>query len=255
MQVNQIDKPAFLEFVHARTGEFLRRIGEPQAFVVKGFYPEAEILDIRREVFEGGLTSEPGWHPLRDGCPDYHRLHDNFPGAHVKQKMHAFYFHGWHARNQARFDYFREIFALKNFLAGLEEGAFLRNVPSDGHVARVNLHHYPRGGGYQAEHVDPVGPHAQIQTLVAASRLGVDFAKGGVYARTDPQAQREPLDRFLEPGDLLVLSPGIPHGVAPVDPEQPYDWRTNQGRWMILPIIVTADLPGVEKPRQLAGEA
>lgn len=254
MRVSSISKPDFLELARGRTAEFLRRIDEPEAFAVKAFFPRQEILAMRREVFASGLASAPGWHPLRDGCPDYHRLHDNYPNAHVKQKMHAFYFHGWYPDNRAKFDYFREVFALKNFLAGLAADAFLRNRPSDGYVARVNVHHYPRGGGYQAEHVDPVGPHARIQTLVAASKLGVDYARGGVYCRAAPAGDPVPLDGFLDPGDMLVMSPGIPHGVEGVDPEAPYDWRSNDGRWMILPIIVAADYPGAGtgKPRQLA---
>ena len=254
MRVNPISKPDFLELAYRGTEEFLKRIDAPEAFAVKAFFPRREILDLRRGVFEAGLASEPSWHPLHDGCPDYHRLHDNYPNAYVKQKMHAFYFHGWYPHNRAKFDYFREIFALKNFLAGLGEEAFLRHLPSNGYVARVNVHHYPRGGGCQAEHVDPVGPHARIQTLVAASQIGEDYAQGGVYCRAAPGGERVALDGSLSPGDLLVMSPGIPHGVAPIDPDLPYEWRANDGRWMILPIIVSSDYPGTGtgKPRQLA---
>jgi hypothetical protein len=256
MRVNRIDKSAFVELVHGRGDEFLQRIGEPEAFVVKAFFPEREILDFRRCVHRDGLESAPGWHALRESCPDYHRLHDNYPNAYVKQKLHAFYFHGWYAHNREIFDFFREIFELKNRLAGLPPDEFLRNTPADGWIARVNVHHYPRGGGYQAEHVDPVGRHAQIQTLVCASRFGVDYSSGGVYARATPESEPEPLDPYLAPGDLLVMSPGIPHGVAPVDPAQPYDWQSDNGRWMILPLVVASDTnTEAGKPVQLAGSA
>jgi hypothetical protein len=85
---------------------------------VRAFYPRQAILELRREAFAAGLASEPGWHPLREGCPDYHRLHDNYPAAYVKQKLHAFYYPGWYPHNRGKFDFFREIYALKNFLAG-----------------------------------------------------------------------------------------------------------------------------------------
>jgi hypothetical protein len=229
----------------------MRLINEPQAFVVKGFYPAEEILQFRAETFQWGQESDPSWHPLHNDCPDYHRLHDNYPKAHVKAKMHAFYFHGWYEHNDSKFNYFREIFALKNYLAGRPEKHYLNNVPSNGFVARVNVHHYPKGGGYQAEHVDPVGTHAHIQTLVMGSKFGKDFHKGGIYARRTPDSERFYLDPYTSPGDLVVMSPGIQHGVDFIDPEVPYEWRTNDGRWMILPIIVASDYPNKDATKPL----
>lgn len=256
MRINVLSKPAFIDLVYGDTTAFLRRIAKPEAFVVKEFYDRGVILKLRDERFAAGLASQPSWHPLHDGCPDYHRLHDNYPKAYVKQKMHGFYLHGWYPHNRDKFAFFAEIFAIKNKLAGLPENAFLNNIPSDGFIARVNVHHYPRGGGYQAEHIDPVGRHAHIQTLVAASEFGKDYQAGGVYAHATTAGERIYLDLLLKPGDLLVMSPGIPHGVDYIDPDQPYEWRTNDGRWMILPIIVGSDYPNPEvvKPIQVTAQ-
>jgi hypothetical protein len=129
----------------------------------------------------------------------------------------------------------------------------LNNVPSDGYIARVNIHHYPKGGGYQAEHIDPVGPHAHIQTLIVASEFGKDFHSGGLYARQNATAEKFYVDALTSPGDLVVLSPGIYHGVGEVDPDHPYQWKSNDGRWMVLPIIVASDYPNpaAKKPIQV----
>jgi hypothetical protein len=256
MQINVLSKPDFNDLVYYGPASFLRRISRPEAFVVKQFYDRDAVLKLRSETFAAGLATEASWHPLHDGCPDYHRLHDNYPKAYVKQKMHGFYYHGWYPHNRDKFAFFAEIFAIKNRLAGLPEKAFLNNIPSDGFVARVNLHHYPRGGGYQAEHIDPVGKHAHIQTLVAASEFGKDYQVGGVYAHATTSDQRSYIDPLLMPGDLLVMSPGIPHGVEHIDPNVPYEWKTNDGRWMILPIIVGSDYPNSEaaKPIQVTAQ-
>jgi hypothetical protein len=164
--------------------------------------------------------------------------------------MHGFYFHPWYPANRPIFGFFREIFEIKNFLAGLPSDAFLDNIPSHGQVARVNVHHYPSGGGYQAEHIDPTGAHARIQTLVVASEMGRDFNEGGLYARERADAEPQYLDYGTGPGDLIVLSPGIQHGVAPVDPNRPdYAWRSNSGRWIIIPIIVATDYPEFHPPK------
>ena len=255
MDVNIIGKREFLDLVRQRRSEFLARIEQPQAFAVKEFYDRDAILAFRNEVFSRGQDTEPSWHPLVDDCPDYHRLHDDYPKAYVKAKMHAFYFHGWYEHNKEIFDFFREIFQLKNFLAGFREDEFMQNMPSDGFVARVNVHHYPRGGGYQAEHIDPVGKHAQIQTLIIASEFGQDYKQGGVYGRSAAGSPRTYLDPHVGPGDVLIMSPGIHHGVDSIDPDAAYDWRSNNGRWMILPIIVGSDYPNpaVAKPVQVSG--
>jgi len=253
MKVNQIEKQEFMSLVYQDTDRFLKAIMAPEAFIVQKFYPSAEILNFRKQVFENGLKTDPSWHPLYDSCPDYHRLHDNYPKAYVKQKMHAFYFHGWYEHNKSKFEYFREIFQIKNFLAGLPENEFIECKPTSGYIARVNIHHYPRGGGYQAEHIDPVGLHAQIQTLVVASQFGGDFSSGGLYARTTANSDKFFIDEFTTPGDLIVISPGIHHGVAEIDPEENYQWEINDGRWMILPIIVASDYPNPNaiKPAQV----
>lgn len=253
MKVNYLGRKEFLDRVYTHREAFLEQIHAPEIFVVRQFYPSERILELRNRVFQSGLQSEPSWHPLLDDCPDYHRLHDNYPKAYVKAKMHAFYFHGWYEHNHALFDEFSEIFDIKCFLGGFAKGSFLRAKPSAGVVSRVNLQNYPVGGGYLAEHIDPNSNFALVQTLVQGSRTGTDFEQGGLYARRDFNSEKLYLDPLTEPGDLMVLSPAIPHGVAPVDPDKDYAWRENAGKWTILPIIVASDYPSTEhkKPREV----
>jgi hypothetical protein len=254
MRVNHLSKPEFLKLVYEAPREsFLERIAAPEVFVVRQFYDPQEVLAYRRRVFATGLQSEASWHPLLDECPDYHRLHDNYVNAHVKAKMHAFYFHSWYQHNAALFGYFDEIFALKGHLAGVPPRRFLEQRPSAGPIARVNFQHYPVGGGYLAEHVDPVSPFAAVQTLVQASQWGSCFSHGGLYARDREGGEKTFLDPLTGPGDLLLLSPGIPHGVDPVDLDEAFDWQSDRGKWTVLPVIINGDYPraGNVKPRQL----
>jgi hypothetical protein len=257
MRVTVISRQDFVDLVYSNPGALMERINTPEAFVVTAFYDARRILEFRDAAFQAGLSTDASWHPLHDDCPDYHRLHDNYPKAHVKQKMHAFYYHGWYQHNKSRFNFFSDIFSMKNFLAGFPEHEFLGNIPSDGFIARVNIHHYPKGGGYQAEHIDPVGKHAQIQTLIAASEFGKDYSTGGVFGRPIPEGEKSYLDPYMKPGDMLVMSPGIRHGVDPIDPDLPYEWRSNDGRWMMLPLIVSSDYPNPQatKPVQVGAAA
>jgi hypothetical protein len=253
MKVNCVNRSEFFELVLHHREDLLSRIAVPQAFIVQKFFDGASILQWREMFFERGMTSEPSWHPLYDGCPDYHRLHDDYPNAYVKSKMHGFYNHGWYQDNIRLFEFFKDVFILKNIVGDFSRDAFITNVPSDGHVGRVNFQHYPRGGGYMAEHIDPVGKHAHLQTLIQASQLGKDYKTGGVFAREKPGSPKFYLDEYATPGDLIVMSPGIPHGVDPIDPEMPYNWRQNDGRWVVIPIVVSSDYSSTAvKPQEVS---
>ncbi|MEM9281864.1 MAG: hypothetical protein AAGA96_08565 [Verrucomicrobiota bacterium] len=253
MKLTKISKEDFLEALYHETEAFLARIDSPEVFIVEKFYDGEEILNFRQQVFEKGTATDPSWHPLYDDCPDYHRIHDDYPKAHVKARMHAYYHHGWFEHNREVFDRFREIFDMKNYLAGFEPGHFITNTPSQHQVARVNLQNYPRGGGYIAEHIDPKSRFARLQTLVQASQIGVDYYSGGLFARETPKNDRFFVDEFTEIGDLMVLSPDIPHGLDPIDPEIELDWNRSDGRWIILPLILNSDYPSEEnvKPREI----
>jgi hypothetical protein len=252
VKVNFSSREEFEKLVYQQPERFLDRIRVPEVFVIQRFYDPQEILALRQRVFAGALQTDPSWHPLLDDCPDYHRLHDNYPNAYVKAKMHAFYFHGWREENSPLFRYFQDIFRMKCYLGGMDVGLDLRNTPSQGFVARVNLQNYPRGGGYISEHIDPNSKFALIQTLIQASDPQRDFHSGGLFARASDRADKVYLDHHSKPGDLMVLSPGIPHGVDPIDEGGEYDWRLNSGKWTILPLFVASDVPGVhaEKPRE-----
>jgi hypothetical protein len=242
-KINTVTKSEFLKSFYSDTPAFMRKIHAPEIFVVKEFYKKEEILGMRAAIFTQGTQTPPAWHPLYDGCPDFHRIHDDYEKAYVKGKIHVFYHHGYYPTNAELMLKFDEIFQMKNHLADDGQGFKTDRIPSDGLIARVNFHQYPRGGGYQAEHIDPHGVHARIQTLVVASEFGIDFKSGGLFARERVGGQKFYIDPYTEAGDLIVLSPAIPHGVDPVDADKSINWNSQTGRWIVLPLFVWSDYP------------
>lgn len=140
----------------------------------------------------------------------------------------------------SKFGAFDRLFDLKMNLSGENLGDVLANTPSQGVIARIVSHRYPRGGGGQAEHIDPVSPFAKIQTLIQASSQGIDYNEGGLYL-IHPTTGRVAIDGYTRKGDLILMSPGVRHGVAPIDPDQTLDWTGTDGRWIIMPIIIHSD--------------
>jgi hypothetical protein len=247
--VQPIARAAFFDFATREPTRFLDEIAANRVFVVKEAFPRAQIAEFRR-FLEGFRRVQPAsWHPCVDGCPDYHRINDEYPKSYVRAKMRSYYLHRWNAHAE-RFSGFKDIFSLKNLLAGEPPDAHFDAIPSQEIISRLVSNQYPRGGGYLAEHIDPVSPFAKIQTIILASDLGDEYSEGGLYMKTDDGATHF-LDPHARSGDLLVLSPAVRHGVAPIDPDAPLDWERSDGRWMILPIIIRSDynMDPATKPR------
>jgi hypothetical protein len=252
-EIHTPTRDEFLERLYDDTDGFMDSIARNDVYVVKQFYPRDFVLSFREMLRRFGEEQEASWHPCLDGVPDYHRINDEYPGSWVKARMHSFFFHRFNERGEL-FESFRDIFELKNFLAGEKPDAHLDNIPSEGIISRVVAQQYPRGGGYLAEHSDPASPFAKLQTIVQASQIGEDFETGGLYLRPEPGGDPVWVDQHSEPGDLMVLTPDAPHGVAPVDPGAALDWSRADGRWMVLPIIIRSDydMDPETKPKALA---
>ena len=251
--IERISRQEFLDRAFGETDAFMASIEAGAAYVVDSFYPRERVLAFRERAQRWAAAEEPSWHPCLDGVPDYHRIVDDYPGAWVKSRMHAFYLHRFNG-NAELFDEFRDIFRLKNHLAGRPEDSYLETIPSDGVISRIVSNQYPRGGGYLAEHRDPTSEFARLQTIIQGSDPGEDFEQGGLYAHDDATGERLDIEPHSRMGDLMVLSPNVRHGVAPVDPGAELDWSRGDGRWMILPVIIRSDYDTdpENKPKQTA---
>jgi hypothetical protein len=251
--IREISKREFSDLVFDDPGAFLESIERFEVYVVRRYHPAERIRAFRAMLREFRDSCEPTWHPCLDGVPDYHRINDRYPQSWVKARMHAFYFHRWGSQRNL-FDEFKEIFEIKNFLGQADKAAHYDALPSSGVISRLVSHQYPRGGGCLDEHIDPVNPFARIQTIIQASQHGSDFRSGGLYMRVAEGAPAVLLDEHTEPGDLMVLSPNVRHGVLPIDPAERLDWERDDGRWMILPVIIRSDynMDPATKPRSVA---
>jgi hypothetical protein len=240
MKINFVNKAEWRGFVDDPR-KLMSRIND-EIFIVRHFMQSSEIDEIKGLMREFSSRHPPSWHPCVDGCPDYHRVHNLYPQAYVKSVQHAYYFHPWNScfSRLRKFADIDHIFELKATIAEKSLSDFMRNLPSQGPIVRIVCHQYPPGGGGQAEHVDPVSPFAKVQTIIQASDPGVDYQSGGFYIN-HTEFGLVNVDPLTSKGDLILVSPGIKHGVSPIDPSEPLDWDTERGRWIIMPIIIHSD--------------
>jgi hypothetical protein len=214
---------------------------ESTVYIVRGYVGGDLVDEIKDFCTNFAKKNEDSWHPCVDGIPDYHRIHNNYPKAYVKSIQHAYYYHAWN-QNKKIFKLFKSLFDLKVALSqeDIDVEDYFKNIPSQGPIARVVVHQYPRGGGGQEEHVDPTSSFARVQTIIQASSRG-DYKEGGFYVRSEEFGVIN-IDPLTQKGDLILASPKIRHGVAPIDSEELLDWGDPLGRWIIMPIIINSDL-------------
>jgi hypothetical protein len=246
--IERIGRTEFLQCALRETEAFMAAIDAGTCFVVEGWLDRDPLLELRDNASRFAASRPPSWHAALDGVPDFHRIIDDYPKSWVKSRMHGFYFHRFNG-NAELFDQHREIFRVKHLLAGEPEDAFMDTVPSDGVIARIVCNHYPRGGGFLAEHRDPPSQFGRIQTLVQASVPGLDFHEGGLFLRGEDDHEPVWLDPHSTMGDMFVFAPAIRYGVAPIDPDVALDWERLDGRWMIIPVLIRSD----HDPRDEAG--
>lgn len=240
MKINIIDR-AELQKLLDDPDNFLNKLSA-EIFIVRPFVSLELIKKIRRFCEDFSNTKEASWHSCIDDCPDYHRIHNNYEKAHVKSIQHAYYFHPWN-ENSELIDAFSEIYELKAKLGEMDSKKLQilsSNIPSDGVICRLLVHQYPKGGGGQEEHVDPVADFARVQTIIQASSPNEDYQSGGFYINHERFGIIN-IDSLTQKGDLILASPSAQHGVAKIDPQTELDWNSNAGRWIIMPIIIHSD--------------
>ena len=211
-------------------------------YLVKKLYSKELLYDYREMFKEFSQNNKPEFHALIDDCPDYHRINDEHEHAYLKGRMHLFKFNLWNEKNKKILNDFINLFEFKRRISKLPNLDHLNNIPSDGYVARLDVNHYPCGGGYLCEHLDPFDKYNPLQSIIKASQTGIDFKTGGVFVR-DPLTQEK---IFAEPdfemGDAIVFRQDlIPHGVDTIDETKPLDWSLDKGRYLLIPLCIRSE--------------
>lgn len=132
-------------------------------------------------------------------------------------------------------DIFRRLARFRNLLCNEPEN-FAIDQDERGLWTASRIHHYPRGGGFMAEHSDfgtavaaaDAGFDRFAQVILIISQKGLDFHTGGAFIRRGN-------DRFFYEdacvsGDIVVYDGRIRHGVADIDAHEPFQFDSIQGR-------------------------
>lgn len=213
--------------------DLLKQLDDERICVIRNVATRQEIAAWIAYLSQVGRGSFPGWQAILPNCANFHRISHWDERSYVKACFHQFSFFPWNDDVFTMFNRFRLIFELRNLLSGAEAGAYLGYEAYDDCIARLSFQFYPKGVGGMNEHIDPVGPHQAVVPLLMMSELGRDFEEGGIFVRP-PESEAVFIERYTNPGDVVLFSPKLAHGVATIDPEKGTDWLSFEGRWMAI---------------------
>lgn len=209
--------------------EISRKIAGGDVVVVKRFYESDYLANLVEEVHSAFRDTEPRLLDFHWGCADHWRIDDNPPKSSLPKIQSVYIAFSWNDRLKESLKVGKALARFRNRIAGLDTEFGFR--PTDEFIAMSVYQHYPRGGGFIGEHVDPVEP----QKCVINLNLPGEFSVGGLFFRID--GEKIPAESLSETGDLVIFRPDVCHGVDPIDPDQEIDFAAISGRWRMASVL------------------
>lgn len=206
-------------------------LGEGRIVILKGAFAPEEMIGLRdaamrwaREEAEFPDGRSPDDTPMLN----YHRFdRGTFPSA----VPHMFHQYGLNALDDLPV-YFRDAAApVTAVMTNLQNRVARTDWDVSAHGLRAKILHYPRGGGFLAEHIHQLEPQ-RVGLILSLSRLGVDSGGGGTRFET-PTGLLDTSD-YQDIGDVVMFRYDLPHAVAAVDPSAPIDWDADTGKWSVV---------------------
>lgn len=123
----------------------------------------------------------------------------------------------------------------RNLLYGFDENFAIHSIEDEMWTAS-RVHHYPRGGGFLVSHKDIVVPKIHklqgyknfYQLVMVLSKKGHDFMQGGGFATL--KGKKYFYENEANYGDIIIYDGRTIHGVADIDPEEPFIQQSPEGR-------------------------
>jgi hypothetical protein len=230
-----VETPPLPEILKSREAmqNILDHMKQENVCIVRNVATPDEVQRLVQYLTGIGRGSIPNWMPILPKCPNHHRVNQWDDRSYVKACFHQFSFFPWNHDLFNLFKRFRDVFVLRNLLAGAQPDAYLGQEPYEGCTARLSFQFYPMGAGAMNAHIDPAGPHQAVVPTLMMSQLGVDFHEGGAFMKNS-KGETSWIEQHTKPGDVVLFSPALVHGVATIDPGSEVDWSSFKGRWMSI---------------------
>ena len=191
--------------------------------------------DVSKQIIQNlhsiGTTTPTNFFKLKEDIPNFHSINDENVLAKIKMKVHGYYFFSWNKQSDYFFDKIQNV-SNAFFELGGRNRSFVKNTTQDDYLFRLQIFHYPSGGGYTVVHSDPPGL-VKVTPILSLTEKGKDYHSGGAFLYNKSK-EKILVDDIVRQGDLVLFYPKMFHGVDPIDPSQETKWNSSIGRWVVL---------------------
>jgi hypothetical protein len=211
--------------------ELAALVAEGKVVILKGVLAPSAALALRRAATCWGQATPEYPHGQSPGSTpalNYHRIDD---GSVRSAIPHVFHQYGLGALDDLPDDFAEPAWLTADLMKELQNRIAKTNFDVSLTGLRVKLLHYPRGGGFLAEHVHPLEPQ-RVGLITSLSRLGADFKSGGTTFLT-PFGLVDTTEHH-DIGDVMIFRYDVAHAVTEVDNGSPIDWTSDSGRWSLV---------------------
>ncbi len=205
-------------------------LAQDKLVVFPGLWSKDMLEGARAELKQFSASQDPINTDITEGCKNFHRFDESEKNSKIllPRTLHRFFFLHWNVNPKSSIDTIgSNTVTLRNVALGKSPTSFMESL-KEGFFTHWTVSHYPIGGGWLADHSDPLEP-AGAEVGVCLSRFGRDFSSGGFWIQ-DRTGTRHYIDKILSEGDMYLFKQDLLHGVSPVDPEKSLDWSLDQGR-------------------------
>ena len=242
--VSKLEEFSWAEFsrrIHGNDFEFIASVIEKlysgSVIILRSALNKSEMDYVKNFALNFGRTTEPGFHKVLEGSPDFHRISKPDVAANsgysFYRAQHLYYFYRWNGRDAKLFEIADKTWEVFKLLCGWSKDSFKTSTPRDGLVDRLHVHHYPSGTGEQETHQDPYLAQKMVMGhLLSDKGPSGEYRTGGIYYVAQDGSFVD-VDSALKPGDAYISFPLLVHGVARIDPEVATDWTSEKGRWFL----------------------
>jgi hypothetical protein len=224
----------FRKRVLAHEDEIFSDLFGGKVFILRNTHSKEQLVKQKNIIHEFGLNTPAVFHKIHGDCPNFHVINEGNPLYNVLMRIHSYHFFSWNDNPINMFPDVREALEVYETLCEYEPTEILSNTCDNDVVARLQIHHYPTGGGHTQIHTDPTDL-VKVAWITMMTKRGVDYESGGLYLLDISGNKFYPeTSSDLNIGDTVTFYPKLAHGVDAIDAGETSEWESDKGRWAMI---------------------
>lgn len=198
--------------------------------ILKKAISENYIKNLQYELYKISKKQKSTFYKMNKKCPNFWRRQSEKIAKKysVKAVRDSYYFFRWNSDKLNLWKNFDKPWKKIKILGGLKENSFVKNIPKDGIIDRIQVVKYPENTGYIEPHShNPINQRLIISVYM--SKKNLDYKKGGTcfYKKN----KKIDVEEKIDIGDIGIFYGTLKHSVETiklVKKKKPLDLG---GRW------------------------